>query len=124
MPASTAYSLPPATAPCVPRDAYRAGRSNSRKRCPYATRTIQANTSANLAFIQLHSTLRDFAAAYNDYVLMKDPEPARDPPFAHTSPQPEEPMLYCPVCATRLTERKCKLICEKCGYYLSCADYY
>jgi hypothetical protein len=36
----------------------------------------------------------------------------------------EEPMLYCPVCSTRLTPRKCKLLCEKCGYYMSCADYY
>jgi hypothetical protein len=36
----------------------------------------------------------------------------------------DEPMLYCPVCSTRLTERKCKLICEECGYYMSCADYY
>ncbi len=36
----------------------------------------------------------------------------------------EEPMLYCPVCSTRLASRKCKLICEKCGYYMSCADYY
>ena len=35
-----------------------------------------------------------------------------------------EPMLYCPVCSMRLTARKCKLICEQCGYYLSCADYY
>ena len=37
---------------------------------------------------------------------------------------PEEPMLYCPVCGTRLTEMKCKLVCGKCGYYMSCADYY
>jgi hypothetical protein len=36
----------------------------------------------------------------------------------------EEPMLYCPVCSLRLTERKCKLLCEQCGYYMSCADYY
>ena len=35
-----------------------------------------------------------------------------------------EPMLYCPVCSTRLTELKCKLVCECCGYYMSCADYY
>jgi hypothetical protein len=35
-----------------------------------------------------------------------------------------EPMLYCPVCSLRLTERKCKLLCERCGYYMSCADYY
>ena len=30
----------------------------------------------------------------------------------------------CPVCSTRLNQRKCKLFCEKCGYYMSCADYY
>jgi len=36
----------------------------------------------------------------------------------------EEPMLYCPVCNTRLTEFKCKLVCGQCGYYMSCADYY
>ncbi len=36
----------------------------------------------------------------------------------------DEPILYCPVCATKLSEHKCKLVCEKCGYYLSCADYY
>jgi hypothetical protein len=35
-----------------------------------------------------------------------------------------EPMLYCPVCSRRLAERKCKLLCEQCGYYMSCADYY
>jgi len=59
---------------------------------------------------------------YNVGVLMKDPEPAA--PSSASQSKPEEPMLYCPVCSTRLTERKCKLICEKCGYYLSCADYY
>ncbi len=37
---------------------------------------------------------------------------------------PDEPMLYCPVCSTRLAEMKCKLVCNKCGYYMSCADYY
>jgi hypothetical protein len=36
----------------------------------------------------------------------------------------DEPMLYCPVCSTRLAARKCKLFCERCGYYMSCADYY
>ena len=44
----------------------------------------------------------------------------------HPSPpnQQDEPMLYCPVCSTRLAPQKCKLICEQCGYYMSCADYY
>jgi hypothetical protein len=34
-----------------------------------------------------------------------------------------EPMLFCPVCSVRLSERKCKLFCERCGYFMSCADY-
>lgn len=33
-------------------------------------------------------------------------------------------MLHCPVCACRLQERRCKLSCPQCGYYMSCADYY
>lgn len=37
---------------------------------------------------------------------------------------PAEAMLYCPVCSTRLSQHKCKLVCPKCGYYMSCADYY
>jgi len=49
-----------------------------------------------------------------------DPQPAQ--PRAQKNE--DEPMLYCPVCSTRLTGRKCKLLCEKCGYYMSCADYY
>jgi hypothetical protein len=32
--------------------------------------------------------------------------------------------LYCPCCSHRLTERKCKLLCEICGYFMSCADYH
>lgn len=36
----------------------------------------------------------------------------------------KEPMLFCPVCSLRLSERKCKLYCERCGYFMSCADYY
>ena len=36
----------------------------------------------------------------------------------------EEPMLYCPVCDQKLGQSKCKLVCERCGYYMSCADYY
>jgi hypothetical protein len=52
--------------------------------------------------------------------MTQDPQPApRD-----EGGREEEPMLYCPVCSTRLASRKCKLFCEKCGYYMSCADYY
>jgi methionyl-tRNA synthetase len=55
---------------------------------------------------------------------MNDPEPSPADAAAEHEPPREEPMLYCPVCSSRLTSRKCKLICEKCGYYMSCADYY
>jgi hypothetical protein len=47
------------------------------------------------------------------------------PPGGPAAPESEtDAILYCPVCSTRLEERKCKLICETCGYYLSCSDYY
>jgi hypothetical protein len=54
-----------------------------------------------------------------------EPSSAPEPKPRAPEPKPhEEPMLFCPNCSTRLTEKKCKLICEQCGYYLSCADYY
>jgi len=53
-------------------------------------------------------------------VNQREPNPKHDAAPA----QEIEPMLYCPVCSTRLTPRKCKLLCETCGYYMSCADYY
>lgn len=39
---------------------------------------------------------------------------------------PDDPgdlILVCASCGARMEERKCKLIC-RCGYYLSCSDYY
>jgi len=36
---------------------------------------------------------------------------------------PGELMLVCANCGQRMEERKCKLIC-RCGYFLSCSDYY
>lgn len=36
----------------------------------------------------------------------------------------DEPMLFCPRCSMRLAELRCKLVCDRCGYYMSCADYY
>lgn len=52
---------------------------------------------------------------------MEETEPKRSEPAAS---EDEQAMLYCPVCSTRLTGRRCKLQCEKCGYFMSCADYY
>lgn len=59
--------------------------------------------------------------AFSIIVSSVQPSEPQSPPARQNE---DEPMLYCPVCSTRLTERKCKLYCEKCGYYMSCADYY
>jgi hypothetical protein len=50
-----------------------------------------------------------------------EPQPA---PIAENAEQAEDPMIFCPVCSMRLESRKCKLFCGRCGYYMSCADYY
>jgi hypothetical protein len=43
-------------------------------------------------------------------------------------PQPklaaEHICQWCPNCAAKLESSRCKLICRRCGYYMSCADYY
>lgn len=36
----------------------------------------------------------------------------------------EDASQCCPVCSQRLESHRCKLICNLCGYYMSCADYY
>jgi hypothetical protein len=41
-----------------------------------------------------------------------------------TAKNGEHALQYCPVCSRRLESRRCKLICQGCGYYMSCADYY
>ena len=39
------------------------------------------------------------------------------------APDPRLLMLTCANCGAAMDERKCKLIC-RCGYFLSCSDYY
>lgn len=38
-------------------------------------------------------------------------------------PDPATVILTCANCGAAMDERKCKLIC-RCGYFLSCSDYY
>ena len=61
----------------------------------------------------------------------REPNPVRPiqwlPDDAPVSPtddvDPAEIVLTCANCGARMDERKCKLIC-RCGYFLSCSDYY
>ena len=48
--------------------------------------------------------------------LVEDPSTAADA-------DPGLLMLTCANCGATMDERKCKLIC-RCGYFLSCSDYY
>ena len=57
--------------------------------------------------------------------LLPDPEPPARPDGRRDA-APDDPgdlILVCASCGARMEERKCKLIC-RCGYYLSCSDYY
>jgi hypothetical protein len=47
-------------------------------------------------------------------------------PIAWLEPDDADPgavVLTCANCGAAMDERKCKLIC-RCGYFLSCSDYY
>jgi len=52
-------------------------------------------------------------------VMLDDP----DGPDAVVEVDPGTMILTCANCGAQMDERKCKLIC-RCGYFLSCSDYY
>jgi len=54
-------------------------------------------------------------------LLDADDEPAIEP--VGLEPDPAAVILTCANCGAQMDERKCKLIC-RCGYFLSCSDYY
>jgi hypothetical protein len=57
-------------------------------------------------------------------ILLLDDEPP--PPISPSQAGDEDPgvvILTCANCGAAMDERKCKLIC-RCGYFLSCSDYY
>jgi hypothetical protein len=68
------------------------------------------------------------AAVYNslDMKLRGQPVPGVDD--RATSVREEAafdiPLEYCPNCSAKLVGQSCKLKCPRCGYFLSCSDYY
>jgi hypothetical protein len=55
-------------------------------------------------------------------ILDERPTLARDD-ATDVQPDPAAVILTCANCGAAMDERKCKLIC-RCGYFLSCSDYY
>ncbi len=35
----------------------------------------------------------------------------------------ELPVQFCPVCSTRLDSRYCKMVCSRCGFFMSCSEF-
>jgi len=49
-----------------------------------------------------------------------------DPPVEALASQPpdSQAIAYCPNCSLRLRDFRCKMVCQNCGFYLSCSDFY
>jgi hypothetical protein len=56
-------------------------------------------------------------------VLLLDVEDDAAEPVRGPDDDPAAVILTCANCGAPMDERKCKLIC-RCGYFLSCSDYY
>jgi hypothetical protein len=57
---------------------------------------------------------------YNYSVASETPDRSAEPARSTD----DEPTLYCPRCSARLQPHRCKLVCERCGYFMSCAEYH
>ena len=56
--------------------------------------------------------------------LLEDDAPGPQPGAgSDDTPDPAAIILTCANCGAAMDERKCKLVC-RCGYFLSCSDYY
>lgn len=71
-------------------------------------------------------TLAAVEQAVKQVPLRSNAEPAEAQAASSPSPSQlrgEDASRYCPVCSQRLESHRCKLICNLCGYYMSCSDY-
>jgi hypothetical protein len=46
-----------------------------------------------------------------------------DPASFNSAPPEELPAAFCPLCSARLQARHCKMLCPRCGFFLSCSEF-
>jgi hypothetical protein len=70
-------------------------------------------------FLVMRSVLQHKAIA----LMQSKTAPPVDPRVAATSTKSDASM-FCPNCSAELHGHRCKMVCKKCGFYLSCSDFY
>jgi len=56
--------------------------------------------------------------------VMKTKTPSPQAKLPERQPERKDISQYCPQCAIELQGHHCKLLCPRCGYYMSCSDFY
>ncbi|MGH9406019.1 MAG: hypothetical protein ACRD3D_09320 [Terriglobia bacterium] len=56
-------------------------------------------------------------------VRLNEPSGDGAPADGIENPGPELAVHYCPVCSLRLESRRCKMVCPRCGFFMSCSEF-